>query len=80
MADYPDFYADGIGVSVSPFGLTVTFQLTQPSLEPGARVEASEIVGRVRMTPALAKVLAQGLNDALNQLANLQPPETKVQH
>ena len=57
MADFPDFYADGIGVSVGPFGVTVTFQLSQPILEPGPHAEASIVVGRVRMSPALSKAL-----------------------
>ena len=80
MADYPDFYSDGISVSVGPFGVTVTFQLSQPGLEPGAHLEPNEIVGRVRMTPALAKALVQGLNDAVAQQASVQQAEPKVQH
>ncbi len=80
MADYPDFYADGISVSIGPFGVTVTFQLSQPSLEPGPHVDAGQIVARARMSPALARALAQGLSDAAAQQAGVQPVETTVRH
>lgn len=80
MTDYPDFYADGIAVSVGPFGVTVSFQLSQPSLEPGPHVDVGEIVARARMSPALAKALAQGLSEAVAQQANIQQPETTVKH
>jgi hypothetical protein len=76
MADYPDIYADGVGIGIGAFGVTVTFQLSQPTMEVGPHVDPSDIVCRVRMTPALAKVLAQGLNDALAQQANVQQAET----
>lgn len=79
MADYPDLYTDGFAISVSPFGVTLTFQLSQPSLEPGPHVDAGEIVARVRLSPALAQALAQGLNDAISQQANVQP-EGNVRH
>lgn len=79
MADYPDLYTDGFAISVSPFGVTLTFQLSQPSLEPGPHVDAGEIVARVRMSPALAKALSQGLNDAVAQQANVQVEGT-VRH
>lgn len=79
MADYPDIYTDGFAISVSPFGVTLTFQLSQPSLEPGPHVDAGEIVARVRLSPALAQALSQGLNDAISQQANVQP-EGNVRH
>jgi hypothetical protein len=80
MADYPDFYADGIAVSVGPFGVTVTFQLSQPSVEPGPHVDQGDIVARARMSPALAKALAQGLNEAVTQQANVQLSDMQVKH
>jgi hypothetical protein len=80
MADYPDFYADGISVSVGPFGVTVTFQLSQPSLEPGPHVDEGHIVARARMSPALAQALAQGLHEAATQQANVLATETTVRH
>lgn len=80
MADHPDFYTDGFTVSVSPFGITVTFQRTEPSLEAGTHVDSGEIVARARMSPALAKVLAQGLADSVAQQANIQQTEPRVRH
>ena len=79
MPDHPDIYTDGFAISVGPFGVTITLQLSQPSLEPGPHVDAGEIVARVRMSPALAKALAQGLNDAVAQQANVMPSEN-VRH
>ena len=35
MADYPDIYADGIGVTVGPFGVTITLQLSSQFLRKG---------------------------------------------
>jgi hypothetical protein len=78
--DYPDFYADGVAVTVGPFGVTVTFQLSQPSTEPGPHVDEGEIVARARMSPALARALAQGLNEAVAQQGNVQATETTVRH
>ena len=78
MADYPDVYADGMGVSVGPFGLTVTFQLSQPTLEPGPHMDPSTIVCRVRMSAPLATVLGQAINDALAQQANVQQSGAKT--
>lgn len=70
MADYPDIYADGVAVSTGPFGLTITLQRSEPSTEPGPHIDSSEIVARVRLSPALARVLGQALIDSAAQ----QPP------
>lgn len=81
MTDYPDIYADGIGVGVGPFGLTITLVLSDPSMEVGVAESPSVIVGRVRMSHALAKALSQGINDALSQQANVvQITDVKVKH
>jgi len=80
MDDYPDFFADGFSLTVGPFGVVITFQLSQPTLEPGPHVDAGIVIARARMTPALAKALAQGLNDSVTQQANIQPGETTVRH
>ena len=79
MTDYPDLYADGVAVSVGPFGVTVTFQLSQPSVEPGAHIDVSEIVARVRMGHELARGLAQNLNEAIAQQMSVQQT-TQVKH
>jgi hypothetical protein len=81
MADQPDIYADGVGVGIGPFGLTITLLLTEPSLEAGPHDTPNVVVGRVRMSHALAKALIQNLNDALAQFANVQQTtDTKVKH
>jgi len=80
MVDYPDFFADGFSLTVGPFGVVITFQLSQPTLEPGPHVDEGIVIARARMTPALAKALAQGLNDAVAQQGNVQPGETTVRH
>src|SRR5512143_3783775 len=80
MADYPDFYADGISVSIGPFGVTVTVQLSQPSLEPGPHVALAEVVARARRSPAPARALAQGMNGAAAQQATIQAPKTTAPH
>lgn len=80
MTDYPDFFADGFSLTVGPFGVVVTFQLSQPTLEPGPHVDPGLIIARARMAPALAKALAQGLNDAVAQQANVQQTESAVKH
>ena len=80
MVDYPDFFADGFSLTVGPFGVVITFQLTQPTLEPGPHVDPGVVIARARMTPALAKALAQGLNDAVAQQATVQQAETTVRH
>ena len=80
MADHPDFFADGYAITVGPFGITLTFQLSQPSLEPGAHIDPSVIVARARMSPPLAKALAQGLAESVVQQANLQQSDPTVKH
>jgi hypothetical protein len=64
MADYPDVYADGMAVTVGPFGITVTLQLSQPAVEPGPHNSPSETVCRLRMSPAFARVIGQAMLDA----------------
>lgn len=57
MADYPDIYADGFSLTAGPFGITLTLTRTEPTLEPGPHQDAGEIVGRVRLSPNLAKAI-----------------------
>ena len=80
MADVPDFFADGFAITVGPFGITISFQLTQPSLEPGPHSDPGQIVARARLTPALAKALGQGLTDSVAQQGNIQQTETRIKH
>ena len=80
VADIPDFFADGFSITIGPYGVTVTFQLTQPTLEPGPHVDPGAIVARARMTPALAIALSQALGDVAAQQSNIQQSETGVKH
>jgi hypothetical protein len=80
MDEHPDIYADGVGIGVGPFGLTITLMRSEPSLEAGAQETPNVIVGRVRLSHALAKALAQNINDALVQHANVQQTEAKIKH
>jgi hypothetical protein len=63
--DYPDFFADGFSLTAGPFGTVLTLTQTQPTGEPGNHQDPTEIVGRVRLTPPLAKAIA----DAFTQIA-----------
>lgn len=69
MADYPDIYADGFGLSAGPFGVTVTLQLTDPSGEPGVREESNVTIGRIRLSRELAKALATQIEQILTASA-----------
>lgn len=80
MADPADFFADGFSITVGPFGITITFQLSQPTLEPGPHSDPGEIIARARMTPALAQALGQGLTESVAQGANIQQTETWIKH
>jgi hypothetical protein len=80
MADYPDFFADGIAISAGPFGVTITFQLSQPGGDPGPHVEPNVTVGRVRVSPELARVLSKAITDTMAQQVTVQQPDAKVQH
>lgn len=81
LPGHPDLYADGVAVSVGPFGITITLLRSQPTVEPGAQESGNEIVGRVRMSHALARALTQNVTDALAQQSNIQQqPDGRVRH
>lgn len=80
MADHPDFFADGISISAGPFGVTISFQLSQPGGDPGPHIEQGITVGRVRMSPELARVLSKAITDTIAQQTAVQQPDVKVQH
>lgn len=69
--DYPDFFADGFSLTAGPFGATLTLTQTQPTGEPGHHEEPTEIVGRVRITPPLAKAIADAFNQLVAQAATM---------
>ncbi len=77
MADYPDIYADGFSLTAGPFGVTLTLTRTQPTTEPGPHQDAGEIVGRVRLSPALAKAIADGFGQVVTASAQVQTVSDK---
>jgi hypothetical protein len=81
MADYPDIYTDGFGVSVGPFGLTLTLYRTEPTGEPGAHEEPREIVARIRMN----MTMGQAIGEAMEQMAaaaaqGIQQSQSTIKH
>jgi hypothetical protein len=65
MADYPDLYADGFSVTAGRFGVTLTLLRSEPTGEAGAHDDPREIVGRIRLSPNLAKAIAEALGKTL---------------
>lgn len=63
---FPDFYADSINVASGPYGYALTFLLTEPNPGEG---EAVRVVGRLRLSPELAKALAEALTKATKPAA-----------
>lgn len=56
----PDLYADAFQVTVTPFGVNMTFSLRDPHPSPGRQVPATE-VARIRMSPEHAKIVVMML-------------------
>ncbi len=61
---FPDVYADSVQVAAGPYGLTLTFALTEPD-------EASRryVVSRVRVSPQMGYVIAQLLRKIMRKSA-----------
>ncbi len=66
MADvvFPDIYADGVQVASGPYGLALTFYLSDPDV---AIVEGPPgvTVARIRLGPSLAEAMADILKTAV---------------
>jgi hypothetical protein len=63
VAEYPDVYADGLTITMSPVGITLTFARSEPAI-PGMHETASqEPVARIRCS----REFAQGIRDLLGQ-------------
>jgi hypothetical protein len=62
---FPDIYADSINVAGGSFGLALTFLLT----DPGAQGDPAAVrtVVRVRLSPELARALAETLAQAVRK-------------
>lgn len=65
MSDYPDLYADGFSLTAGPFGVTLTLQRSDPTGEAGPHQDPNVVVGRIRISRELAKVLADQLSQML---------------
>jgi hypothetical protein len=76
MADYPDIYADGFSLTAGPFGVTLTLTRTEPSLEAGPHQEPGVIVGRVRLSQALARAIIDGFAQVVAASAQAQQIQT----
>jgi hypothetical protein len=76
MADYPDIYADGFSLTVGPFGITLTLTRTEPTLEAGPHQDAALIVGRVRLSQALARAITDGFAQLVAASAQAQQIQT----
>jgi hypothetical protein len=62
---FPDIYADSINVAGGPFGLALTFLLSDPGAQ--GDLAAARTVVRVRLSPELARVLAETLAQAVRR-------------
>lgn len=81
MTDYPDIYADAFGVTAGRFGVTLTFQLSQPTMEPGAHENPSAIVARIRIGRELAQLMSDQLREILAKSAQTPAQTTSdVKH
>lgn len=81
--DFPDIYADGVSVAAGPYGLTMTFLLTDP-LDPNPDPKLpGRIVGRLRVGPLLAEAMASIVQRSLQNMPaprltfGEEPPETE---
>ena len=61
-----DVYADAFQITVTPFGVNMTFSLRDPHPSPGKLTPGEEVV-RVRMSPEHAKVVAMMMVRQLHQ-------------
>ncbi len=60
----PEFYADALQITTTPFGVNMTFSLREPHPVPGPQAQAKEVV-RVRTSLEHAKVLTMLLRQQL---------------
>jgi hypothetical protein len=80
MADFPDLYADGFSVTAGRFGVTITLYRSEPTGNPGVHDDPKQIVGRVRLSPALAKAIADGLGKSLTAASAAAKPGETATH
>ena len=80
MTDYPDIYADGFSLTTGRFGVTLTLLRSDPSGEPGVHDDARHIVGRIRLSPNLAKAIADTMGNALVAAPQGNPADKSTTH
>ena len=76
MPEYPDIYADGLGIAAGPYGMTLTFQLTQPSGVLGVEEATTIPVARIRVSLALASFMVEALRQAVANVPQAGPPQS----
>lgn len=72
MADdptIPDVFGDGVSVGTGPYGVTLTFFRSEPLRPPGDPGIPGRIVGHVRLSPELAKALAESITRSFESVA-----------
>ena len=67
--EFPEIYADGVQAGVGPYGVSLTYFLSDPE-QPGS---PGAIVGRVRLSRDLARAMLQTIQMGIDQA-----PEGKV--
>ena len=75
----PDLYADGFSLTAGPFGVTLTLHRSEPTGEAGPHQDPNVVVGRIRFSRDLARILAEQLNQLLAASAQTQTSST-VKH
>jgi hypothetical protein len=74
--EFPDLYADGLQVASGPYGLTMTFYLSDPD-NPGP---AGRRIGRVRVSTTLGEALADILKQSIAEPAAKPGGEADADH
>lgn len=70
-----DIYADGVQVASGPYGMALTFYLSDPEI-PTVEGPPGAIVGRVRLGPKLAEDMAEILKTAVADRRRLDEAAT----
>jgi hypothetical protein len=61
---FPELYADSVQVTRGPFGVTLTLLLLEPPQPGPKKAPRARVVGRVRVSPELAKAIGTALTAA----------------
>ena len=58
-ASFPDVFADGVTIFGGPYGISLTFLLSDPARQE--ELDAMTIIARIRFSPDLARTLGEAL-------------------